>query len=560
MQKPCFSIRPPVGLVLVLLAIGTLPAEAVFPLPKEGVSPFRRDRLTLPPDQQQTLADQLILVARVSPPDTAAQRRVKAQALAVALILSPGKEEARELLQRLSKGMEMDPVDSGLVDRFFIEKTYKWLDTRPGNDSRTLAACLKGILYPTEAGEDQEAIWENWIPGEKAYEKISVPAAEASSPLPASPATASKNEQPFKMATGKMGVLVTATDWKTKNKTRMILNLKMDTLPSENFAFAGNLGKWVLKLRSFLEKRHPELPKGTIDLTLQTRKGDLPFGEDELSAAAFVLADAAITGSEPESVVMGRISNESYQLPPDFWETLSAAPIEKSHGRLILPSTAAEYLPAFLVLDKAGFFLKYEICLASSPEDLLARAAKVSSEEAAAAHRRFEALMEQAEKVEVTAFLADPKVRLQLEEICKVLPYHASARMLALQAAGKRPTTLPRKVTAAALQNALIPMEWAGKSTQYPDTNAVERIEAAYESSRSRLWSFEKVVDPSDGRLLIEFNEVLSKFRALGRSYKSKDVDYYGSAGIEKSFIAFSKAYLSLQEHLESAKTGKTGP
>jgi len=529
-------------------------------MPKEDVSPFRRDRLALPIDQQQTLANQLIFVARMSPSETAAQRRVKAQALAVALVLSPGREEARELLQRLSQGMEMDPVESGQVDRSFIDKTCVWLDARPGDDSRTLAACLKGILYPEEAGEDQEAIWKNWIPEEKAYE-VSVTSAETPSSPPASPTPASENEQPFKMATGKVGVLVTATDWKTKNKTRMVLNLKMDTLPSEDFAFAGNLGKWILKLRPLLEKRHQELSKGTIDLTLQTRKGDLSFGENELSAAAFVLADAAFTGNEPESVVMGRVSNDGYQLPSDFWETLSEAPTEESHGRLILPFAAAEYLPALLVLDKAGFFLKYEICLASSPEELLARAGKISTDEAAAAHRRFEALMEQSKKVEVTAFLADPKVRQQLEEISKALPYHASARMLALQAAGKRPTTLPRKVTAAALQDALMPIEWAGKSTQYPaDTNAVERIESGYESSRSRLWSFEKVVDPNDGRLLAEFNEVLSKFRALGRSYKSKDVDYYGSVGIEKSFIAFSKAYLSLQEHLESAKKGTPAP
>ena len=551
MQKPCFSI---LGLVLTLLAIGTLPAGAVFPMPKEGVSPFRRDRLALPLDQQQTLADQLILVARTSPSETAAQRRVKAQALAVALVLSPGKEEARELLQRLSQGMETDSGDSGLVDRSFIEKTCTWLDARPGDDSRTLAACLKGILQLEEAGGDQEAIWENWIPEEKAYE-IRVPTAETSSPTHATtPVPASGNDQPFKMARGKVGVLVTATERKTGDKAGIILNLKMDTLPSEDFVVAGNLGKWTSKLRPLLEKRHPELSKGTINLTLQTRKGDVSFGENELSAAAFVLADAAFTGREPESVVMGRISKEGYQLPSDFWETLSAAPTEESYGRLILPAAAAEYLPAFLVLDKAGFFLKYEICLASSPEELLARAGKISTEEVVAAHRRFEALMEQAKKVEVTAFLADPKVRLQLEEISKALPYHASARMLAWQAAGKRPTVLPRKVTAAALQEALRPMEWAGKSTQYPDTNAVVRIEAGYESSRSRLWSFEKVVDPNDSRLIIEFNEVLSKFRALGRSYKSKDVDYYGSVGIEKSFLAFSKAYLSLQEHLDSAK------
>ena len=521
MQKPCFSIRPPVGLVLTLLAIGTLPAGAVFPMPIEGVSPFRRDRLALPLDQQQTLADQLILVARMSPSENAAERRVKAQALAVALVLSPGKEEARELLQRLSKGMEMDPVDSGLVDRSFIEKTCTWLDARPGDDSRTLAACLKGILYHEEASEDQEAVWEGWIPEEKAYEiSAPVPVVEAPSSLPSSPAPASENEQPFKIATGKVGVLVAARERKTGNKTGMILNLKMNNLPSEDFVVAGNLGKWASKLQPLLKKRHPELSQGTINLTLQTRKGDLSFGENELSAAAFVLADAAFTGSEPESVVMGRISNESYQLPSGFWETVSAAPTEESQGRLILPSAAAEYLPAFLVLGKAEFFLKYEVCLASSPEELLARTGKISTDEAAAAHRRFEALMEQAKKAEITAFLADPKVRLQLEEISKALPYHASARMLALQAAGKRPTVLPRKVAAAAIQDALAPLDWAGKSTQYPDTSSVARIEVGYESSRSRLASFDKFVDPSDGRLLIEFNEVLSKFRALGRSYK----------------------------------------
>lgn len=527
-------------------AVGVL--TAAFPLPTEGPPPFRRDRLALEKEMQRELSIYMIKVGKSIPAQTAGQRRGKVQALALALALDPGNESAREILALLESGKPVDPEEVSQREIFSAEKKIAWLRQKPDEDSQALAACLSDVMnvYMPERGDDENPTgtgkWRNWVLDVSEYEDVPI----APPAMPA-PSVQSEAKPAFRLTSGSVEVLALLPGGKGQSTATLEMSIQL----GEEFAIKG--WKPFKAVQSLLLKRHPDAPAGMVDLSI---KGTPP-GVAESSAAVFVLGEAAITGQEPTGLILGQISEDGkYQLPPNLWSSLMNLYPDQG-GKLILPASAAEYLPSLLVAEKADFFLKYEILLAVSPDELMARAAKIPDDKVAAAQRRYSALIDQSRGIPLASFLSTAGVRSQLEEIAVAMPYHASARMLAMQAAGRRPNFFSRMVAASVLQEKLSAMLALGNQTSAPTVGFLPQMERDYEATRSGVAEIEKYVESSDKILLQESNELVNKFRILIRAYKSKDVYYSGNLGIDQAFIEFAKASKDLKKHLITAKSGK---
>ncbi len=237
-----------------------------------------------------------------------------------------------------------------------------------------------------------------------------------------------------------------------------------------------------------------------------------------------MLANAALTGKAPGATVIARIAADNkLALPAYFWRHLTA--LDKgTGGRLVLPAASKEYLTAMLAFENPEFFLKYEVFVASDTAEFLELSSAEQTENHAAVSARFAEIRDKAPDGAVGSYLANRFVRQRLEEIAAEAPYHASARMLAVQGSGERPRTPSREILASEIWRAVDPIH-STTLTQIglADPAMLTRIETIYETSRGEVDRLERYADIRDRDLVEKARELTSSLRTLTRALRSRD-------------------------------------
>lgn len=575
------SPHPVIACWLALLTLCACAAD--FAPPAIGPVAFRRDRLPISAGTMAGLSRNLDTIARSLPGETAAQRQAAARAIALAIALEPSNEEPRKLLELYQNGGRAPEVDAARLaeSQARIWQLIAWLETPEATEhGQALAFCLQDLMaaadpkHPRaaalrEAGD--KGAWAGWVPDIHAYEpqKIAAtpqPGIEASKPETTATSTAGSEIRLPKA--GVQAVLSQQTDTGIAVRTVFSLApLQMSASRSQvngdaPFSISigpdgvsGLLTESTRTIRQLLEKQHGELPARMSvriygnELTRSLGTGKAP----DISAAAAVLASAAITGREPDAVIIGLVDESgAFKLPSRFWDQLQALG-SKSH-RVVLPAAAAEWLPAFIVLENPGFFMNHEILLASDFRQLLELSAKSPAGAVADAEAKYQEIRARGEGQDVRTYLSNRFVRQRLEELVKEAPFHASAAMLLLQGSSNRPREIGRAALASELRRAIEPMAWISKISVFDSSIKETRgFNTMHKSCRLNVDKLERYVAKSDLELFDRARETTTALWKLNRAVNARGDLARMQPEIQKARFDFSRLYREVMEQLNQA-------
>jgi hypothetical protein len=265
------------------------------------------------------------------------------------------------------------------------------------------------------------------------------------------------------------------------------------------------------------------------------------------------LLGAALSGHEPTGMVIGKIEADgSFRMGPDFWDRLRAVS-KGPGGRLVIPAEAADLLPSLLALEDPEFFLSYDVLLASNLQELLERSAKTPASPLAEQLSRFQDIRTKGTSIAIGQYVANRFVRQRLIELSNEAAYFFSPRMLAVQAAGSRPTKLPKKLLACELKRALEPLAWIrGRG---PTEIDIAQLDKSYEASRAKVDLLERYVDTTERDLHLRVREMTTTMRSFSRANRVAVNKDDGYEMVLASFEAMMKSYTAVTTEL-SAATG----
>lgn len=575
----------------MLAGMGVALLAGEFAPPAEGPVAFRRDQIPLDEDAMAGLSKQLESLARDFDPATARERRGAAQMLALALALDPANTMARELVAQYQKKRHPSAADAKQLAklRSRISPVLAWLETpEAGRHGQALAACLKDVLAiadPQHPEADEKGAWAGWIPDLAAYETKSV--AKKDDPKPLLPEGTPPAKKDIPLGTAEVQTLLwqNAGSGESARWALALAPLRMAATqmaddgegnphpftleidPGQNGGIFAQTNAMLLKL---LANSHTPLPPGyrvsitstELEQSIRSRK------LQTLSAAAAVLASSAVTGREPAAIILGQIDESgTYKLPTGFWDQLQA--LGKGSGqRLVLPADAAAYLPALLALEKPGFFLEYEVMLAADFQQLLERSYKLPDEALAKTTAKFHEVRQRADAQDVRQYISNRFVRQRLTDILQEAPFHESARMLLIQAAGKRPTLVARPVLAAELRRAIDPMDWVVRpaaSTPSDDgtppqitlgyeftTADIAKLAVTIDHCHSRVEELDHHAEKSDRELLEQTRKVINALRTLERTTRLRGDYFTAQKSVRAAYSDLTSMHKELSEKLGS--------
>ena len=566
----------------LLAGIGFPLGAAEFAAPAEGPVAFRRDKVPLDADAMAGLSKQLETLARGLNAETPADRRGAAQMLATALALDPANAGARELISEYLAGTHQPAANAEKLEqsRARIWQYISWLETPDaGREGQALAACLKDVIIVADpknpkSGElrnaGEKGAWAGWVPAISAYESKSLAATEgpkATPPTtPASPPSDSFLEQ----------AQVHTMLWQTTSKDESAIwtlapaPLRMTAVKLENDAgkhqsddsfslsvgaveHGGSLNQMSNTIRDLLKKQHPVLPRGLkVTITSKELEKSLESKKRQsISAACAVLASSAITGREPDAIIIGQLDEAgAFKLPTSFWDQLQS--LGKGGGRrLVLPSEASSYLFSVLALEKPEFFMEYEVLLAADFKQLLELSAKTPAPPLANAIAEFRKIRERAGSQDVRQYIANTFVKQRLMAILQDAPFHMSAKLLLIQAAGNRPTLVARPVLAAEIRRALEPMVWI-LSLQDRDLSSSEiaKIGQTYELCRTRVEGLERYAEKNDRGLVEQARGVVIAIRNLDRATRTRGEGHIVMQAIHSTHTDLCRLAKTVSEQL----------
>ena len=555
-----------------------------FAAPAEGPVAFRRDQVPLDVTAMNALSRGFSVVAEEAATKTAFDRRGVAQMLALAVALDPANTKARSLIDDFTSGQQVSigGLDAGKIEgyRVGIWQSIEWLDTlEAGSQGQALAAYLKDlvILFDPknpraqafrDAGE--RGAWAGWVPPIAAYETKGIATTQQILPVESAPTMPS-------LTTASLATLVANEDtnsdkerWVLKNTSIQMSVVKEDPAdvsqnpfalvigPPEAKSATAGLNTQILQL---LQKQHGKLPLG-FKVTLDWEGLDeamLSKDPESNSATLAVLASAAVTGRELGNVmVIGKVDAAGeFSLPVDFWTQLqSLGP--GGDRRLVLPLAAAEYLLSMLALERQPFFMEYEVLLASNFEELLNLTAKTPDAALAKASEQFREIRKKGASQPLGQYVANLFVRRRLAEIVQETPYHYSAKMLAVQGAGNRPTIIGRIVLMAELRLAIEPMEWiVGDSVYEFEPEQIGQFGSIYESCRVRVDRLVRHADKGDRELVSKAQVMVGGIRVLDRAAKTRGDSYDVLKVMDEAQKNLIHTHTAVIEELDHESGGK---
>jgi hypothetical protein len=549
------------------MACGVCHAE--FAVPAEGPVAFRRDLVPLDADTMSGLSRHLAILARTQPMASPAERRTVAQLLALAQALDPGNAACRELMAACRKGSHTPQEDPAGRGRSLakIRQLAGWLKLpESGGGGQALAACLEDVAAASDPGQPRAELreagaWAGWVPDIAAYEaRPKVPDTQPGSTRPATepktPAVRLPQAAVDTLAWKKGGekasagwlLVPTSLTMSSSLAEDMSSGMSLRVGPREN-----PLEETSRMLDALMGRYHGDLPRG-----LRIRINCAEFSKSSetgstlpSSAAAAVLASAAITGREPDACVLGRVDeNGALTLPKSFWEQMLA--LGPGNGkRLVLPASAAGWLPSLLAIGKPGIFMDYEVLLARDFRHLLDLTAKEPPEAVAAASAKFRVIRERMGSEEVRAYVANSFVRQRFGELAQEAPYHASAALLLTQGSGQRPTVISRAVLTAELIRASNALSWIPK-TQDRDFEGWEedQLGKSQDAYRKRLDELAELAAKTDQDLLESARALLQPLRDIDRALRGRGEYYLKMEAVWRARGIFSRQFSKLEQTL----------
>ncbi len=518
------------------------------------------------------LGERLAVLADAVDGKDAAESRRASQLLALSLALDPVNQRARKLLRQFKRGDHAANRAENADDaRKWIQATRGWLASDvAGTDGHALAACLADVLANEgdADGAAETGAWAAWVADLSKFqdvpkpepvaavvaEVVEKPRIQLDSASVAVPLwrIVEKSEPPqWQLA---LSTLVMSGKWQaTEDSSKQRFSLVIGN-PEVNPRPTAVVGPLLQLLRA----THGDLPRGVrvkisspeLDAAEPTKK------RQRFSAAAAVLASAALTGIEPTGTIIGQVdASGEFTLPADYWEQVrSLAPNEAL--RLILPAAAEEDLPSLLVTGEPAFFMNHEVLLARDFKQLLELSAKQPVGSVGQATTSFRAIQGQAKGRQLGSFVASPNVRRALTELAQTAPFHASARILAIQGAGDRPSYITRRVLLAELRIALEPMQWLVDHGQTGFTPAQQKkIGQTFETCRSAVEQLRRYSEKGDHSAIDQTLEMLASIRALDRASRTRsDTEKGQMSSLESgSYSAFLRARKQLSKKLDPA-------
>lgn len=562
-----------------------------FAVPAEGPVAFRRDKIPLDADALAGLSKQLQTLASSLDPETPADHRGAAQMLALALALDPGNAKAKDLVSEYQEGTHQPGGEADRLEksRARIWQYIAWLETpEAGADGQALAACLKDVIIISDpknpkaaairnAGE--KGAWAGWVPAISAYEAKELASEDTTEPpengnpdpMPTEGTPAAlplEKAQVYTLLWQSTGKGETAVWSLAPAPLQMTAKLSQpdggdeDDSQGKARAFSltvgsgeegSTIGKMGHTIQALLASQHETLPANVrVSITSkELEKSLLSNRRQSISAAAAVLASAAVTGREPDAVILGSVdASGAYKLPSTFWDQLMA--LGKGSGRrLILPAEAAIYLPSILALEKPGFFMDYEVLLAADFKQLLELSAKTPAGPLANAVTEFRKIRIRQGTQDVRQFIANTFVKQRLMVMLQEVPSHFSAKMLLIQAAGNRPTLVARQVLATELRRALEPMRWIVEiQDSSADPSSLTKLGATYELCRSKVDAMERYADKNDRVLVDHAREVVIAIRNLDRTSRTRGEASVVTAAVQTSHAELTRLAKEFSEEI----------
>ena len=600
--------------------IGLSSVTAQFVPPAEGPVPFRRDRIPLDADAMAGLSKQLEILARGLDGQSPEDRRGAAQMLALAMALDPGNERVRQLIAAYQAGTHSADAASDQLERARarVWQSIGWLETADaGPEAQALAACLKDVIILSDPKHPKAAAlrdagekgrWAGWIAAQDAF-KPGKPDAEmadsanttdpfetADEPDP-SDTTPPENDNPvgtIRLTQAKVTTLLWQKSGTADSAKWTLAPLPLamsasrppaSTVPADTPEGSAGEGQDPAALERFSVHVGGASASGAFELTnrmleslLKNRHGSLPRGgqisigsrefqkswesnkKQSITAAAAVLADSAITGTEPDAIVLGQVDETgAFKLPSGFWDQLQS--LGKGSGkRLVLPAEATALIPSILALEKPEFFIEYEVLLAENFSQLAAFAAKDPQGDLASPLGKFREIREKAGTMDVRQYIANSFVRQRLAAVLQEAPSHVSAKMLLIQAAGNRPTLVARSVLAAELRRAILPVQWLFQTQDHQFVGSeLEKVSSTYESSRSKVDALLRYAEKNDRSLVENTQEMVIAIRSIDRASRARGEDYNVRIGISNALKNFKKLYVKVATQL-AVEAGEDPP
>lgn len=585
----------------LLVGMGFSLFAGEFSAPAEGPVAFRRDQIPLDVDRIAELSRQLETLARGLNAETPADRRGVAQMLALAVALDPANTKARELISEYEQGRHKPGADADRLERsrMRIWQTIAWLEMPDaGSQGQALAACLKDVMvisdpkHPKVAGlreDGEKGAWAGWIPPISAYEPKALATKDEPPPAP-EPVVDPAPEETILLEQAEVHAVLwqkTGTGKSTRwfqgpAPLRMTVTKSQARTPDDESGMAKaplppfsivigsgeegfGLAPMANLLRNVLQKHHENLPRG-IRVAIDSKEFALSLESkrrQSVSAAAAVLASSAITGTEPQAVIIGQIdASGAFKLPGGFWDQLQA--LGKGGGRrLVLPADAAAWLPSVLALENPGFFMDYEVVLASDFKQLLEFSAKKPDGVIGSAATKFREIREKSGPQDIRLYISNTFVKQRLMTILQEVPSHVSAKMLLIQAAGSRPTIVIRPVLAAELRRALEPMAWVVKVPDYEsrlEDAGNEKLSQLYDLCRTRVDGLQRYAEKSDLPLVERAREVVVALRNLDRATRARGESYIISENISSLRNTLRRMAKEYEEELAIAEGADPAP
>lgn len=478
------------------------------------------------------------------------------------------------MIVKLKSGRAAELAEKQVLERARNRawQVMAWLEMpEAGADGQALAACLGDVLvavdpkHPRAKGRaaGEQGAWKGWVAEELAFRpKEKEPVMEDPVTPPVEPEEESKA-----LALGEVSgwmPLWSVDKLSAEKKLEWAeVGLRGEVTAQKKaplMTVAGAANPKVFRtafrlLEAAMEERHGTLPKGlALELDFGKPGYAMDLNGSALTGTAALLVDAAFSGKPPAASVLAVVGEDGkLEPPPRLWQTLRAmSPLEPGR-RLILPEEAADLLKALVVMDDAAFFMKNEVLLAGTVDELCELAAAEPGEELAAALKQFEGIRSVGEGKALGPFVAHPSTQQRLRDLALAMPEHASARMLALQGSGNRPRFLDRAVLAREIRSALEPARYltAVQMTML----APERLEQGHESCREQLDALAGYVDIRDRDLHKEAVAVADSLRTLARLVPEEDL-LKRMTQLEKQTEAYTSArngYIQLMRKLNTA-------
>ncbi len=590
-----------------LIALAAV-SRADFVPPAEGPVPFRRDKLPVDVDTMTTLSREVLSLTAADMEKGPARLRAWAQMTALALALDPANRQARETLEQLQQGGRPESGENGReLDRALSRawQVHAWLDSpEAGADAQALAACLADVLSVADPknpkSEDhlragETGSWKGWVAPEDAFKSKNAKPDKTALETPADPDKEkghgkghdSTPTDPAAAGIVEPEVEVSMPLWvfnnhkgeppadKDKDKgaeqppadaSRVleILRIHMSATPAEKgqglmFTFESKNATDLTaaadsEVSAFMARRHGSTGPVTAAISWDKTRAFVPERNGAvLSGAAALLADAALSGKPPGAMALAVVGKDGkLELPPHFWETLRSLAAQSPGGRIVMPTSAADYLAGLLVLDNAPFFMKHEILLAGTVEELCDMASSAPKPEYAESFTKWQEIYKAGAGKPLGTFVAHPATLVRLKELGTAMPQHASARLLALQGSGNRPRFLQRSLLALEIREAILPID----ELQHVETNKLssKRLDEIHAACRAKLDKIGNsgIIDIRDRDMHKEAMAAADSLRPLARMMDKQDKDNSPYTILSKQ-IALHKE--SWREYLEALKS-----